>query len=117
MARGVVCIASDVAEYRLLQKEGAPLLLARDEREWREHLSRLIEDEDYRRSFRVREWVMSHYDLHANAERYIQAIHQIREWKRRGIGGKGEYRPIKPHDRCPCGSGLKYSRCCYPAFG
>ena len=117
MARGVVCIASDVAEYRLLQKEGAPLLLARDEREWREHLSRLIEDEDYRRSFRVREWVMSHYDLHANAERYIQAIHQIREWKRRGIGGKGEYRPIKPHDRCPCGSGLKYSRCCYSAFG
>ena len=117
MARGAVCIASDIAEYRLLWKEGAPLLLARNPDEWKSHLARLIEDATYRSSLADTEWVRSHYDLHTNAFLYIQAIREFIDLKNRGVHGRGEYRPLRHYDRCPCGSGLKYSRCCSPAFG
>lgn len=117
MARGVVTVASDLSEYRLLWKQGAPIVLARTRSEWYDALSRLIEDEKYRSGFDGSRWVRERYDLHANIHRYVQAFQQFAEWKRLGRRGPAEQPALERNTPCPCGSGKRYGRCCYPAFG
>lgn len=112
MARGVPCIASDVAEYRLLYRQGAPFLLANTMQDWRRCLDALITQR-----VSPTEWVQTHYDLHQNVYRYEQAIQQFLQWKREGCVGKGQVFVLERKHPCPCGSGERYGRCCYPVFG
>lgn len=117
MARGVVTVASNVAEYRLLQKQGAPIILADGETDWYDAIARLVEDADYRSRWYGASWVREHYDLHRNIHRYVQAFQQLTEWKQSGRRGGSPLPPLERNSPCPCGSGERYRRCCYPAFG
>jgi len=117
MARGVVPVVSDIAEYRLLAKRGAPVLLANHLSDWQRHIRRLVEDPEYRASLDGRSWVREHANLHSESVRYVEAIQQIADWKRSGRPKRGEAWKLERHHPCPCGSGKKYSKCCYPAFG
>ena len=117
MARGVVTVASDIAEYRLLYKQGAPLYLARDDRDWRRVLSELVENGSSYSPDQISGWVRDHYDLHDNVSRYLHAFDLFMEWKREGRRGRGEATKLERGHACPCGSGEKYGRCCHPTFG
>lgn len=117
MARGVVTLASNIAEYRLLQKQGAPVVLVDGDPDWFSAIARMVEDADYRSRWNGASWVREHYDLHKNIYRYVQAFQQFTEWKLAGRRGAVQVPPLERNSPCPCGSGERYRRCCYPAFG
>lgn len=119
MARGVVPVASDVAEYRRLKLSGAPVLLARTIDDWKGHLERLVTDSTLRQELSEfgADWVRQHYDIRTGVSEYLRAIHIIAEWKRLGRSGAGISLRLERKSPCPCGSGKRYGRCCHPAYG
>lgn len=122
-ARGVPCVASDVEPYRRSVQQGTPALIADSDMQWEEHLCRLIEDRQYREDLgqRAEHYVYEQRNMRERCLDLVRAWMTIADNARAGITGPDPNakvdRPPGRNDPCPCGSGRKYKKCCYPSYG
>lgn len=115
-AVGVPFVASKVAPYARHTDEGKDGFLADTPAEWAEAIGTLVEDTERRREMATYayEKAKTNFDLDRGIHQYIEAFERLRD-----TPADAAIPTEKPgrNDRCPCGSGIKYKRCCYPAFG
>lgn len=118
-ARGVPYVATDIASYRRFHKEtnGVGGFLADGKAEWDTALRHLLDFPDARvkRGEQFRDLVRTSYSLEANIWRWEEVLEKSLMFGSEGAWEKKD-RPGR-NDPCPCGSNLKYKRCCCPAFG
>lgn len=121
-AAGVPFVASRVAPYTRYTDQGVDGYTAGTTDEWIEHLSLMIEDSAKRKEMAEAAYTKARerHDLAKNIHYYVEAWVAIRFARFMGDTGPGEVTKIRKvgrNDKCPCGSGLKYKRCCYPSYG
>jgi len=122
-ARAIPSVASRVAPYARLVREGENGYLAGSPSEWLEKLSILIDDEEKRRGIgaNIKKQVLEEYNLEINYSKWYDAWTELLTRAATGERGHKEYNVsygrVGRNDKCPCGSGKKYKACCYPAWG
>ncbi|MFH0772374.1 MAG: glycosyltransferase family 4 protein [Candidatus Omnitrophota bacterium] len=79
MSVGIPCVVSDVGPNKIIVKDGVNGFLAKDEDDWVEKLSRLIENADLRQAIGAagRETVVSNYSLKVNAPKLLDVIQRV----------------------------------------
>jgi hypothetical protein len=118
-AWGVPYVASDIAPYRRFHQEtkGVGGFLAATKTEWDTALRFLIESDTGRgltAQFGQKE-IWDNWGLQENVGKWEEVLTQslnrnaVSVWESTEKPGR--------NDACPCGSGVKYKRCCAPAFG
>ena len=92
MALGIPAVCSPVGVNAEIIQDGVNGYLASTEAEWIDRLSRLIEDEQLRRSFgrAARETVETRYSVQANASRYVAVLRDVQT--RRAAASAGGFR-------------------------
>lgn len=117
-AVGVPYVASPSPAYVQFHREtnGCGGFIARTKREWSEAIALLVGDERLRKemSAAIQERVRRDYNTDEVGLHWATAIRQVQAgaistWTPREAPGNNQ--------ACPCGSGMKYKRCCYPTFG
>jgi glycosyltransferase involved in cell wall biosynthesis len=122
LAHGIPIVGSKVAPYARFAREcPAGAYVATNTYEWEQQLSRLIEDETYRKEQGQagQEYVRTNYDYKTSVDKWVRAWEDIRFKGSMGDLGPGPELDlnVKRNDPCPCGSNKKYKKCCYPAYG
>lgn len=123
-ARKVPYVASRLAPYVRLHQEtnGQGGYIANTQEEWINAISRLVEDDQDRQSKSefIFNYVKNERSGAVNAWRWAEAIREAKI--ARQFNPEQEQKYIvreKPgrNEPCNCGSGRKYKKCCYPAWG
>lgn len=120
-ACGIPYVASKVAPYQRYADNGVDGFIAETTSEWVDRLSLLIEDTTRRKEMSEAAYTKARegYDLGKNMHRWLEAWAAIKNASLSGDTGPAPIKARKAgrNDPCPCGSGTKYKKCCYPAFG
>lgn len=84
MSVGIPCVVSDVGPNKIIVKDGINGFLAKNEDDWVEKLSRLIQDAQLRRTIGAagRQTVVSNYSLGVNAPKLLDVIQQVHSGRR-----------------------------------
>jgi len=79
MSVGVPCVVSDIGANRIIVQDGVNGFLAKDENEWVEKLSFLIEDAELRKHIGLqgRRTVEEKFSLKVNAPRFLEVIKKV----------------------------------------
>lgn len=122
-AIGIPFVASKVAPYTRYTDQGVDGYVVGSTSEWVSAISTLIEDTQLRRCMsdaactKVRE----KHSIESGAAQWVRAWMQIRDAAIAGDLGPAQAsaKIIKPgrNEPCPCGSGIKYKKCCSPSWG
>lgn len=123
-ARHVPYVASKLAPYVRLHQEtnGQGGYIADSQEEWIHSISRLVEDEEDRKSKAefMFEYVKNERSGAVNAWRWAEALREVKAARQYTPDLEQKYvvreKPGR-NELCPCGSGSKYKKCCSPAWG
>ena len=123
-ARGVPYVATRIAPYNRFHQDtkGQGGYLAGSMSEWESALTTLVEDEEDRRTKGawIQKHVLSECTYAKNAYLWADAIKEARDAARFNATATREYhvpRRVGRNDPCPCGSGVKYKKCCVTSYG
>ena len=118
-AWGVPYVASDVAPYRRFheQTRGVGGCLAASMQEWYDHLAGMSQNivPTKARGACLRSLVREHRGHYACGEAWENALSSIVTGD--VFGYCDTTAKVSRNARCPCGSGEKYKRCCFPSWG
>ncbi len=116
-AAGLVPVVSFSGEYALLAKREQWLPHASSLDDWKKVLGALVEEPDRLNELAAKAslWCREHHDIRCRVTDYERAFEGI---QRGDVAPFVYYEPSHPRKApCVCGSGLRYDRCCRPAFG
>lgn len=123
-ARNVPYVATKIAPYVRIhaETEGQGGYVCSTQQEWIEAISRLVEDKQERRDKAefMNTFVRENYNLRKNVHLWANAIREARNVATYNPESERVYSiKEKPgrNEICPCGSGSKYKKCHYPAWG
>jgi glycosyltransferase involved in cell wall biosynthesis len=120
-ACGIPFVASRVAPYVRYTHHGLDGFVAHSTNEWVDYISYLVENPEKRLEMAKAAYENAQsYDLGKNIDYYVQAWTSIRFAHLTGDVGPGPSlipKKIGRNDPCPCNSGVKYKKCCAPAYG
>jgi len=121
LAWGIPIVGARIAPYQRFVNEGPGAFTADTPYEWEQHLSRLIEDEKFRKETGEagRERILDNNSYSTQIHKWVETWEDIRLQAMKGNTGSGVDVDMKigRNDLCPCGSKKKYKKCCYPAWG
>lgn len=115
-AWGVPYVASNIAPYRRFAGEVFGGYLAATPEEW---IGGLLALRDDREREKIGGWLKQHVREHrgsyACGEAWEKALSAIISGE--ALQSCDTVTKVSRNERCPCGSGAKYKRCCFPAWG
>lgn len=117
-AWGVPYVASDVAPYRRFAEQSGFVGgdLAANPKDWHWQLMSLAYEANRREKYGrlIKQYVREHRGHYACGEAWETALSSILTGDTFDCDA---YQKVGRTSRCPCGSGRKYKRCCFPAWG
>jgi glycosyltransferase involved in cell wall biosynthesis len=118
---GIPYVASRVAPYQRFNQTSPGGRTSDTTSEWVDRLSEYIDDPK-----RIREegqaladYAREEWDIEKHIDEYISAWTDIGFAAKMGDVGAALAVNLEPkrNDKCPCGSGKKYKKCCIPSYG
>jgi glycosyltransferase involved in cell wall biosynthesis len=125
-AWGTPYVASRIAPYNRvhLETEGQGGRLASRPQEWEAHLTELLQNPQARIAAGefMHTATRERYNLGLMMNEWASALRQARDAAHHQPLAEIKHAPVaarRPgrNDACPCGSGGKYKKCCYPSWG